>query len=138
MQIHRGTQHVHDGQTTNKEGYDNDQKAQWRGYNETDPKRVFSLTERAIAFIEHHGGPSFCSRRTTHWPNIVYREESYTEIGRRLKTWAYRQRLCGVGRRYLYSHWTVVGGLQSTRFKRQYLFHHHFRQRRYARVAAAS
>jgi arylsulfatase A len=77
---------VHDGQTTNKEGgYDNDQKAQWRGYSETDPKRVFSLTERAIAFIQAsvaEESPFFL--QLSHYAlhsNIVYREESYTEIG---------------------------------------------------------
>ena len=77
---------VHDGQTTNKEGgYDNNQKAQWRGYSENDPKRVFSLTERAIEFIEASVGeesPFFL--QLSHYAlhsNIIYREESLAEIG---------------------------------------------------------
>jgi len=77
---------VHDGQTTNKEGgYDNDQKAQWRGYSETDPKRVFSLTERAIEFIEASVGeerPFYL--QVSHYAlhsNIIYREETFTDVG---------------------------------------------------------
>jgi len=76
---------VHDGQTANKEGgFVNKHKPQWNGYSEKDPKRVDSLTERAISFMRDSVAkdqPFFLqlSHYAVH-SNIVYSESSYTAL----------------------------------------------------------
>ena len=73
---------LHDGDTTNKEGgFDNPRKKQWGGYAEDDPKRVYSLTERAIAFMQsavNQDAPFFLqlSHYAVH-SNIVYSQERF-------------------------------------------------------------
>ena len=76
---------VHDGQTANKEGgFVNKHKPQWNGYSEKDPKRVDSLTERAITFMRDSVAkdqPFFLqlSHYAVH-SNIVYSESSYAAL----------------------------------------------------------
>ena len=77
---------VHDGITKNKEGnfhYDNDH-LQWGGYSEEDPKRVDSLTDKTISFINKsvkEERPFFVqlSHYAVH-SDLVYSNESYSEM----------------------------------------------------------
>jgi arylsulfatase A-like enzyme len=78
---------VHDGQTGNKTaGFDNnDRSRQWSGYSEDDPKRVNTITSKAIKFIRdsvEREQPFFLqlSHYAVH-SNIVYSESSYNEVG---------------------------------------------------------
>jgi arylsulfatase A-like enzyme len=77
---------VHDGQTGNKTaGFDNnDRNRQWNGYAEDDPKRVDTITSRAIEFIHDsvkREQPFFLqlSHYAVH-SNIVYSESSFNEV----------------------------------------------------------
>ncbi len=77
---------VHDGQTGNKTaGFDNnDRNRQWDGYAENDPKRVDTITSRAIEFIRDsvkRDQPFFLqlSHYAVH-SNIVYSDSSYSEV----------------------------------------------------------
>ena len=76
---------VHDGKTANKEGgFVNEHKPQWNGYSEKDPKRVDSITARAIAFMRDSVAkeqPFFLqlSHYAVH-SNIVYSESSYAAL----------------------------------------------------------
>lgn len=77
---------VHDGMTKNREGgfTMNNHKREWRGYLEDDPKRVHSITKRAIAFMEDsiaQERPFFLqlSHYAVH-TDIVYSSESYAEV----------------------------------------------------------
>ena len=80
----------HDGVTKNREGgFDNNRQRQWGGYAEDDPKRVHSLTARAIEFMRESvvkDQPFFLqlSHYAVH-SNIVYSEASYQNIGKREK-----------------------------------------------------
>lgn len=77
---------VHDGITKNKEGnfhYDNE-NLQWNGYAEEDPKRVNSLTDKTIGFINKsikEERPFFVqlSHYAVH-SDLVYSNESYAEM----------------------------------------------------------
>ena len=77
---------VHDGITKNKEGnfnYDN-HSLQWNGYSEEDPKRVDSLTDRTIKFIEDalkQERPFYVqlSHYAVH-SDLVYSEDSYKQM----------------------------------------------------------
>ena len=78
---------VHDGKTGNKTaGFDNNNRdRQWNGYAEDDPKRVNSITSRAIDFIEDSlvkEQPFFLqlSHYAVH-SNLVYSEDSFKEVG---------------------------------------------------------
>lgn len=77
---------VHDGMTKNKPGdFNQDHKKQWDGYANDDPKRVHSITERAIAFMREsveQERPFFLqlSHYAVH-SNIVYSESSYAAQG---------------------------------------------------------
>lgn len=82
---------LHDGNTKNKEaGFDNgDRSRQWDGYAEDDPKRVHSITARAIEFMRDSvdkDQPFFLqlSHYAVH-SNIVYSESSYENVGKREK-----------------------------------------------------
>ncbi len=82
---------LHDGNTKNKEaGFDNnDRSRQWGGYAEDDPKRVHSITARAIEFMRDSvdkDQPFFLqlSHYAVH-SNIVYSESSYANVGKREK-----------------------------------------------------
>lgn len=71
----------HDGITDNKAGGFVNDHSQWKGYVEEDPKRVDSLTRRAIAFIQDsisQGRPFFLqiSHYAVH-SSIEYSEESF-------------------------------------------------------------
>tara|TARA_E500000178_G_scaffold346083_1_gene397122 strand:- start:344 stop:1783 length:1440 start_codon:yes stop_codon:yes gene_type:complete len=79
---------LHDGITKNAPGgfANNDSKRQWQGYAEDDPKRVDSLTERAIHFMEEtisQKRPFFLqlSHYAVH-SDIVYSQASF-EITRK-------------------------------------------------------
>ena len=80
----------HDGVTKNREGgFDNNRQRQWGGYAEDDPKRVHSLTARAIEFMRESvvkDQPFFLqlSHYAVH-SNIVYSEASYQNVGKREK-----------------------------------------------------
>ena len=80
---------VHDGMTKNKEGdFDNNQ-TQWHGYSDEDPKRVNSMTKRAVEFMREsvdQEQPFFLqlSHYAVH-SNIVYSDASYAEVGKRDK-----------------------------------------------------
>ena len=81
----------HDGVTKNKEGAfdNNDRLRQWGGYAEDDPKRVHSITSRAIEFMRESvdkDQPFFLqlSHYAVH-SNIVYSESSYANVGKREK-----------------------------------------------------
>lgn len=78
---------VHDGKTTNREGgfTMKDKDREWGGYAEDDPKRVFSLTNRAIDFMQKslkEERPFFIqiSHYAVH-SNLVYNEEAFDEVG---------------------------------------------------------
>ena len=78
---------IHDGETGNKTaGFDNnDRSRQWSGYAEDDPKRVNTITAKAIKFIRdsvEREQPFFLqlSHYAVH-SNIVYSESSYNEVG---------------------------------------------------------
>jgi arylsulfatase A-like enzyme len=78
---------IHDGETGNKTaGFDNnDRRRQWSGYAEDDPKRVNTITSKAIKFIRdsvERKQPFFLqlSHYAVH-SNIVYSESSYNEVG---------------------------------------------------------
>lgn len=80
---------VHDGITKNKAGDFVNNKTQWHGYSDEDPKRVYSLTERAVEFMRESvekQQPFFLqlSHYAVH-SNIVYSDESFTEVGKREK-----------------------------------------------------
>ena len=81
---------AHDGQTANKEGgFKNERKAQWDGYSEDDPKRVHSITHRAIDFMRDAVAkeqPFFLqlSHYAVH-SNIVYSESSYSALNGKAK-----------------------------------------------------
>lgn len=77
----------HDGMTTNKEGgFDKDNRLQWGGYAEEDPKRVYSLTSRTINFIKNSLSkkkPFFVqlSHYAVH-SNIVYSKSAFKNQAR--------------------------------------------------------
>ena len=78
---------IHNGETGNKTaGFDNnDRSRQWSGYAEDDPKRVNTITSKAIKFIRdsvEREQPFFLqlSHYAVH-SNIVYSESSYNEVG---------------------------------------------------------
>lgn len=77
---------LHDGITKNSQGnfHNNNHKLQWNGYAEEDPKRVDSLTERTIEFIEdalEQERPFFIqlSHYAVH-SDLVYSKESFSEM----------------------------------------------------------
>lgn len=77
----------HDGHTTNKEGgfCNKDHRKQWGGYAEEDPKRVHSITRRAIDFMRRsvrEERPFFVqlSHYAVH-SDIVYSEDSLHAVG---------------------------------------------------------
>lgn len=76
---------VHDGGTNNGTGGFVNDNTQWRGYADEDPKRVDSLTRRAIRFIEESVAkeqPFFLqlSHYAVH-SNIEYSEDSFAHFG---------------------------------------------------------
>jgi len=78
---------LHDGRTTNKQGgfTMSDHRREWDGYAEADPKRVDSLTERAIDFIRNtidKNQPFFIqlSHYAVH-SDLVYSEATYEAVG---------------------------------------------------------
>ena len=80
---------IHDGRTTNKEGGFTMQNSnrEWGGYAEIDPKRVDSITARAIKFMRNSLAaerPFFIqlSHYAVH-SDIVYSEASYQNVGQR-------------------------------------------------------
>jgi arylsulfatase A-like enzyme len=84
---------VHDGKTGNKTaGFNSGKRSkalQWNGYAEEDPKRINSITARAIDFIQESvtkKQPFFLqlSHYAVH-SNIVYSESSFSEVGKRAK-----------------------------------------------------
>ena len=80
---------VHDGITKNKAGDFDNNKTQWHGYFDEDPKRVNSLTRRAVKFMHEsveRQQPFFLqlSHYAVH-SNIVYSESSFAEVGKREK-----------------------------------------------------
>ena len=80
---------VHDGISKNKEGGFVNDRSQWKGYAEEDPKRVDSLTKRAIAFMREsteNKQPFFLqlSHYAVH-SSIVYSEASFADVGLREK-----------------------------------------------------
>lgn len=75
----------HDGVTNNKTGGFVNDHTQWKGYADADPKRVDSLTRRAIAFIQDsvaRDQPFYLqiSHYAVH-SNIEYSEESFAYFG---------------------------------------------------------
>ena len=77
---------LHDGRTTNKEGgfTQRDHQREWGGYAEADPKRVDSLTARAIEFMRtslQQGHPFFIqiSHYAVH-SDLVYNEATYARM----------------------------------------------------------
>ena len=77
---------IHDGITTNAEGnfHNDNHKLQWGGYSEGDPKRVYSLTDRSISFIEEaidSNRPFYLqlSHYAVH-SDLVYSNESFAEM----------------------------------------------------------
>lgn len=80
---------VHDGQTTNREGgfTMRDHRREWGGYSEEDPKRVDSITARAIEFMREsieEERPFFV--QLSHYAlhsDLVYSEASYAATVRR-------------------------------------------------------
>jgi arylsulfatase A-like enzyme len=80
---------VHDGITKNKAGDFDNNKTQWHGYSDEDPKRVNSMTKRAVKFMREsveREQPFFLqlSHYAVH-SNIVYSDASYAEVGKREK-----------------------------------------------------
>jgi arylsulfatase A-like enzyme len=80
---------VHDGITKNKAGDFDNNKTQWYGYADEDPKRVNSMTKRAVEFMREsveREQPFFLqlSHYAVH-SNIVYSDTSYAEVGKRQK-----------------------------------------------------
>jgi arylsulfatase A-like enzyme len=80
---------IHDGITKNKAGDFVNNKTQWHGYSDEDPKRVYSLTERAVEFMREsveQQQPFFLqlSHYAVH-SNIVYSDKSFAEVGKRDK-----------------------------------------------------
>ena len=82
---------VHDGETTNKTaGFTNNNKnVQWGGYAENDPKRVDSITTRAIQFMRESVAqqqPFYLqlSHYAVH-SDIVYSESSFAHMGAQTK-----------------------------------------------------
>ena len=80
---------LHDGRTTNREGgfTMRDHHREWGGYSEEDPKRVDSITERAIDFIRSSieaDRPFFIqlSHYAVH-SDLVYSEATYDAVGKR-------------------------------------------------------
>ena len=80
---------LHDGRTTNREGGFTMQNhhREWGGYAEVDPKRVDSITERAIDFIStsiEADRPFFIqlSHYAVH-SDLVYSEATYDSVGER-------------------------------------------------------
>ena len=78
---------VHDGKTTNREGgfTMKNHNREWGGYAEDDPKRVFSLTDRAIDFMQksiNEERPFFIqiSHYAVH-SDLVYNEDAFEEVG---------------------------------------------------------
>ena len=78
---------VHDGKTTNREGgfTMKNHIREWGGYAEDDPKRVFSLTNRAIDFMQKsvkEERPFFIqiSHYAVH-SDLVYNEDAFEEVG---------------------------------------------------------
>ena len=78
---------VHDGKTTNREGgfTMKNHIREWGGYAEDDPKRVFSLTNRAIDFMQKSikkKRPFFVqiSHYAVH-SDLVYNEDAFAEVG---------------------------------------------------------
>ena len=75
---------VHDGQTGNKEGGFVNDRSQWDGYAEDDPKKMFSLTERAVEFMTEsvtREAPFFL--QISHYAlhsNLAYRQKSFEEV----------------------------------------------------------
>lgn len=80
---------VHDGETTNKEGGFTNKNVQWHGYAEDDPKRVHSITARAIQFMRESVAqqqPFYL--QLSHYAmhsNIVYSESSFSHMGAQAK-----------------------------------------------------
>lgn len=80
---------VHDGETTNKEGGFVNKNVQWKGYAEDDPKRVHSITSRAIGFMRESVAqkkPFYL--QLSHYAlhsNIVYSESSFAHMGEQAK-----------------------------------------------------
>ena len=77
---------LHDGITKNKEGnfHNDNHKLQWNGYAEEDPKRVDSLTDRTIDFIEdalEQERPFYVqlSHYAVH-SDLVYSQDSYMQM----------------------------------------------------------
>lgn len=80
---------VHDGITKNKAGDFDNNNTQWHGYSDDDPKRVNSLTKRAVEFMRdsvEKQQPFFLqiSHYAVH-SNIVYSDASFAEVGKREK-----------------------------------------------------
>ena len=78
---------AHDGITNNKAGGFVDNATQWHGHTDGDPKRVHSLTRKAIAFIEsaaEEGRPFFLqlSHYAVH-SNIEYSASSFAQFRER-------------------------------------------------------
>ena len=78
---------AHDGMTNNKTGGFVNDNSQWAGYADEDPKRVDSLTRRAMAFARDslaRNQPFFIqiSHYAVH-SNIEYSEESFAYFGER-------------------------------------------------------
>ncbi|MEC7608868.1 MAG: sulfatase-like hydrolase/transferase, partial [Verrucomicrobiota bacterium] len=80
---------LHDGLTTNREGNFTmrDHHREWGGYAEMDPKRVNSITKRAIDFISSSikaDRPFFIqlSHYAVH-SDIVYSQATYDTVGKR-------------------------------------------------------
>ena len=79
----------HDGITNNQTGGFVNDNSQWKGSAEDDPKRVDSLTRRAIAFMEAsvaEGKPFYLqiSHYAVH-SSIEYSEESFAYVGEQEK-----------------------------------------------------
>tara|TARA_X000000950_G_scaffold44034_2_gene49688 strand:+ start:2555 stop:4006 length:1452 start_codon:yes stop_codon:yes gene_type:complete len=77
---------VHDGQTGNKEGGFVNDKSQWYGDSGDDPKKMFSLTDRAIEFMTEsvkRDTPFFL--QVSHYAlhsNLAYRQTTFDQVSR--------------------------------------------------------
>ena len=81
---------IHDGKNGNKEGKFTNNKLQWKNEFSNDPKKIFSLTNKAIDFIENQNElnkPFFLqiSHYAVH-TNIVSKEETYNKYKNKEKS----------------------------------------------------
>ena len=81
---------IHDGKNGNKEGKFVNNKSQWKNEFSEDPKKIFSLTNKAIDFIEKQNNsrkPFYLqiSHYAVH-TNIVSKEETYNKYQNKKKS----------------------------------------------------